>query len=153
MKGGFAMSECTRLIILSVDELDYRDPSDKEVAVAQTPERPNLENRTLSLRHNICILPSGNEDAIATYLEKAPVFSAMGRVVGDVLDPSAKVALFPGLKTDGLYVWPTELSYYVRKYHIRMPADFIERMASFNWQPPDQKELDWDGIYGMKTDE
>jgi hypothetical protein len=70
----------------------------------------------------------------------------MGKVVGDALNPSAEVVLFPSRKTDGVFVWPAELGYYVRKYHLRVPAAFVERMLSLNWQPPAEQENDWAGF-------
>jgi hypothetical protein len=86
------------------------------------------------------------EEEIARYLETAPSYSAVGRVVGDVLDPDAKVVLFPGVKTDGRYIWPAELSYYVRRYHVRVPQSFVDRMASLDWRPPSESEIDWQAI-------
>lgn len=90
--------------------------------------------------------PQEYEEDIARYLESAPVFSGVGKAVGDVLDPNAAAVLFPGSLTDGYYVWPAELAYYVRKYHVRVPQQLIERMKTMDWQPPADEEIDWDRL-------
>jgi hypothetical protein len=99
-----------------------------------------------SLRDYLSAEPQDHEEDIARYLEIAPGYSGMGHVVGDILDPSAKVVLFPGTRTDGMYVWPNELTYYVRKYHVRVPQGLVKRMASLNWKPPKHDDLDWEKL-------
>jgi hypothetical protein len=97
----------------------------------------------LSLRDYLSPEPQNHEEEIARYLESAPAYSGVGKIVGDALNPDAPAVLFPGNRTDGLYVWQSELSYYVRKYHLRVPSELIERMSSLNWQPPAEQEIDW----------
>lgn len=99
-----------------------------------------------SLRDHISAEAQDHEDEVARYLETAPSYSGVGTIVGDVLDPSAQVVLFPGKKTDGVYVWPAELFYYVRKYHLKIPSGFITRMMELNWQPPTEQEIDWERL-------
>jgi len=106
------------------------------------------DSQTLpSLKDYVADLAQDHEEDIARYLEIAPSYSAVGKIVGDVLDPSAKAVLFPGSLTDGYYVWPSELAYYVRKYHVRVPQGLIERMKALNWQPPAKGEIDWKRLY------
>jgi hypothetical protein len=38
--------------------------------------------------------------------------------------------------TDGVWVWPGTLSFYVEKYRVELPPDFIERMAALDWTCP-----------------
>jgi hypothetical protein len=38
--------------------------------------------------------------------------------------------------TDGEWIWPTDLIYYVEEYHAELPAEFVARMASFGWSCP-----------------
>ena len=91
--------------------------------------------------------PQENEDKIARYLETAPSYAAAGKIVGDVLNPDEQVVLFPGAKTDGVFSWAAELYYYVRKYHLRVPTEFIEHMALRNWIPPTEDEVDWKALF------
>ena len=100
-----------------------------------------------SLRDSISAHPQNHEAEIALYLENAPAYSGVGKIVGDVLDTACKAVLFPGTRTDGLYAWPAELPYYVRKYHLRLPQDLIVHMASLDWQPPAERNIDWEKCY------
>jgi hypothetical protein len=113
--------------------IDYREFA-RDLAEAQ---------RLPSLRDYIGPEGQENEDKIASYLESAASYSGVGKIVGDLLDPNAPAVLFPGRRTDGLYVWPAELAYYVRKYHVRVPRELADRMASLNWRPPTADEIDW----------
>jgi hypothetical protein len=117
--------------------LGYRELADRRKDLANLP----------SLKDAASAQPHVDQDKIVNYLRTGPNFSAMGKVVGDVLNPSEKVTLFPGTNTDGLYLWPTELAYYVQKYHVRLPQAFVDRMASLQWQPPPKTAIDWHGLY------
>lgn len=100
-----------------------------------------IPDDALSLIENINDTPQDNEEEIALYLENAPNYCAVGRIVGDVLNPHKKVVLFPGSNTDGMYIWQSVLPYYVREYHLKLPDSFVRRMESRAWQPPSEAEL------------
>ncbi len=36
--------------------------------------------------------------------------------------------------SDGHYQWRSDLSYYVKNYHIKLPETFIEHMKKHNWE-------------------
>ena len=38
--------------------------------------------------------------------------------------------------TDGRWVWPRDLAYYVDTYHIVLPSEFVEHMRRGSWNPP-----------------
>jgi len=45
-----------------------------------------------------------------------------------------------GLMSDGKWIWPSSLAYYVETYDLGLPADFLEDMANNDWSvPPDTK--------------
>ena len=118
----------------------------REICLARRYQ-PDQADRWPDLKELVAGTPQDHEEQIARYLESAPNYNAAGSVVGDGLDPTIKVVLFPGTRTDGRFMWPMELAYYVRKYHVRMPADFTSHMDSRNWQAPTKAELDWNAIY------
>jgi hypothetical protein len=39
----------------------------------------------------------------------------------------------PAIMTDGTWVWPNVLLYYVGEYHLRLPTEFVEHAASRQW--------------------
>lgn len=51
----------------------------------------------------------------------------------DVVDPEKGISGTPSMLTDGVWVWPGDLSYYVRNYHVAIDAAFVEHMRSNNW--------------------
>jgi hypothetical protein len=38
--------------------------------------------------------------------------------------------------TDGTWVWPSDLAFYVERYHVELPTDFVEHVRSCGWNPP-----------------
>jgi hypothetical protein len=67
--------------------------------------------------------------------------SAKGGYVDDVLDSESTVPLLAHLFTDGEYLWRVDLAYYVEKYHLQLPDDFLTHMKSRNWLPPCEEEI------------
>ncbi len=43
-----------------------------------------------------------------------------------VIDPHS-------LRTDGVWLWPSVLAYYVAKYHVRLDPEFINHARANNW--------------------
>ena len=39
-------------------------------------------------------------------------------------------------------MWPGQLPYYVERYHVRLPAEFVAYMAANDWTPPDLDDQD-----------
>ena len=74
-----------------------------------------------------------DEAAIVRYLAESPVLAISGSVVRDVIDPLHSVAGRNAVRTDGVWIWPADLAYYVANYRIELPADFIEHGARANW--------------------
>ena len=73
---------------------------------------------------------------IAAYLDGAPTLAATGSLVDDVL-----VAGRPGvapleIATDGVWVWPRDLGYYVRVHAVSLPEAFVRHMRDRQWTPP-----------------
>lgn len=54
----------------------------------------------------------------------------------DVLD-AGRLAGSPSVATDGIYVWPRTLAYYVDTYDVALPAEFEEHMRRNGWVAPD----------------
>jgi hypothetical protein len=39
--------------------------------------------------------------------------------------------------TDGRWVWPRDLAYYVREYHVRLPPEFVEHICESGRKAPE----------------
>jgi hypothetical protein len=108
---------------MSVQLLDFCEFSQ------QNPEAPSL--REVASQGDPSLL-----ECIADYLDRAKMLSVTTVPTYDVLgDERIQIGRY-GTRTDGVWVWPFDLSYYVRTYNILLPAEFIERAAGFGWTPP-----------------
>jgi len=45
------------------------------------------------------------------------------------------------LLSDGNWIWPSSLAYYVDKYEVRLPAEFLDNMAKNGWSVPPGTEV------------
>ncbi|WP_253191439.1 hypothetical protein [Streptomyces sp. M1013] len=44
------------------------------------------------------------------------------------------------LLTDGAWLWRDDLAYYVAKYHLVLPSDFVARARELGHRPPEVPE-------------
>jgi hypothetical protein len=87
--------------------------------------------------------PSVDEADIVRYLSAATLLAISGVVPDDYFDAASTAAEYLGIATDGTWIWPTDLAYYVSRYHVRVPEDFVRHMYEMAWEPPrlDSDEL------------
>jgi hypothetical protein len=77
-----------------------------------------------------------DEERIVAYLEAGVCLAACGGVQHDVLDPSSKRVTSPDMVTDGVWLWPGELPYYVAAHGVKLPAEFVGHMRQNGWAVP-----------------
>jgi hypothetical protein len=90
------------------------------------PDGPSIDD---------CAERSGgrDEDAIVRYLNAGATLAATGSMVDDCLDNTRKGVAPLEIATDGRWVWPRDLAYYVGEYHVRLPQEFVEHMRAHDW--------------------
>lgn len=88
-----------------------------------------------------------NESRIIEYLESGIVLIACGGVVNDVINPDNGNAGCPNMLTDGQWMWPGDLSYYVKKYHLMLDEQFIKTMVDNEWSIDNAIKIDYSVIY------
>jgi hypothetical protein len=69
------------------------------------------------------------------YLNAAATLAATGSLVDDALDATKKAVAPLEIATDGMWVWPRDLAYYVGNYHVVLPSEFVEHMRICSWNP------------------
>ena len=95
-----------------------------------------------SIRDLVTPEPHPDEAGGIAYLEQGTrLVYRMGSSPTDVIDGSPLDGSLNGhTLSDGLWAWSDELPYYVRKYHVRLPAEFTAHMASNGWKVPELTE-------------
>jgi hypothetical protein len=83
-----------------------------------------------------------NEAAIVQYLNTGATLAATGSMADDYLDKTKKAVAPLEIATDGRWVWPRDLAYYVREYHVRLPTEFVEHMRRSGWKSPEFTQED-----------
>ncbi|MFJ2113242.1 MULTISPECIES: hypothetical protein [unclassified Streptomyces] len=63
------------------------------------------------------------------------IYSTMG-ADRDVISDDEWIPGAGSLVTDGTWLWPVELEYYVRRYHVELPGDFLTDVRSSNYSAP-----------------
>lgn len=87
-----------------------------------------------------------DEDRIYKYLKEGIVLVACGGVVEDIINSCNGIAGCPDILTDGIWVWPGDLAYYVKRYHLKLDIDFIKTMRDSNWHIKNISNLDCDDL-------
>lgn len=95
-----------------------------------------------SLKEAIRLGIDYDKRALVKYLNSAPLFDwAPGLGEGDVINPTAHFHDPLTMMTDGVWVWPGALAYYVEMYNVELPLEFLEYVKRMAFTPPDEKDL------------
>lgn len=86
------------------------------------------------------------EERIYQYLKEGIVLIACAGVVEDIINSSNGIAGCPDMLTDGTWLWPGDLAYYVKNYHLELDRDFIKTMRYNNWHIKYISNIDYDNL-------
>ncbi len=86
------------------------------------------------------------EERIYQYLKEGIVLISCGGVVEDIINPYNGIVGCPDMLTDGIWLWPGDLAYYVKKYHLKIDKDFIKTMRNNNWHIRYIPIIDYDNL-------
>ncbi|HKI31754.1 MAG TPA: hypothetical protein VKA46_07790 [Gemmataceae bacterium] len=128
------------------------------------PARSQMRQQFPSLRELVEATPAPEEPAILSYLAQGVVCGIYNdpALLVDVLQPGrwldaacehdprlSGLALQPSLMlTDGAWVWPGVLPYYVAAYHLRLPRRFVQFAEGHQWKVDPSairpEDVNWD---------
>jgi hypothetical protein len=102
-----------------------------------------------SIREAVRDQPHPDEPRILSYIRAGyrTIAGAGCFHMTDPVNPELVAPFASTLHTDGTYVWPGNLGYFVEKYHVELPAEFIAHMRANNWVAPAIPEADLDEFY------
>jgi uncharacterized protein YukE len=89
-----------------------------------------------SLRESVGALPEPLRRRAGRYLDAGAVLAASPGKVDDALDPDRRAVSSPDLMTDGTWMWPRDLGYYVTEYGAGLPDEFLAAMEAAEWTAP-----------------
>ena len=75
-------------------------------------------------------------DKICSYLASGVPLAATPGVVNDVINPAKGIAGSPSSFTDGTWIWPGDLAYYVKNYRLKLSDEFFKTMSDNDWKIP-----------------
>lgn len=108
-------------------------------------EMPHADANDPSMREHIGKKIS-NKEEICKYLQSGMVLAACGEVVKDVLNPEKGIVGTPDDMTDGKWIWPGDLAYYVDNYDLKLDDEFINYMIEQKWSIPENIKVDYDNL-------
>lgn len=79
-------------------------------------------------------------EEIENYLVKCPICVASPGIVYSAFNED-KIAGTSSIKTDGSWVWPDTLPYYVREHGIALPLEFLEHIRHRHYIPLEEDEV------------
>ena len=141
----------------------------REIPPVCRSQRPYLP----SLRDLVSGTPRAEESRVLSYLGQGVdcgLFNDPGMLF-DVLQPGTRIEMFVFdefiperrnrhphvMLTDGVWVWPAALLYYVSRYHIQLPEAFLRHAAHARWMIDaatiHREELNWDAFDAIRAPE
>ena len=104
------------------------------------------------------MIPEGinyDKGRMTHYLTAGVIAVAAPGVAFDILQESSDKPIGSrGVKTDGEWIWPSELVFYVNRYNIRLPEEFVLHCIHNDWRVPEGVDvLSIASILMSKTEE
>lgn len=98
-------------------------------------QAPTFEDKYESIYDVVNRFDGSNElkDKIIEYLRSGVLVAVSPTIVNDVIDQTTIIGELSTL-TDGIYQWPSDYVYYIEKYSLHVPKDFINHMQANKWK-------------------
>mgnify|MGYP001046517198 CR=1 FL=1 len=71
--------------------------------------------------------PIKEKKKVIEYMKKCKVIGVAPAIVRDVINPENRIPELL-LMTDGIYEWRSDIIYYVEKYDMELPEEFIQHI-------------------------
>ena len=98
-------------------------------------EMPHGEENDPSIKDWIFLPNYGDEKAqIIDYLHSGKILITCCGTCNDIVKPENGIAGVASFLTDGKWVWPGDLVYYVEKYNLKLDPVFLDDMKKNHWK-------------------
>ncbi|MFC5745157.1 hypothetical protein [Actinomadura rugatobispora] len=85
-------------------------------------------------------VPDGDRDAVVRYLQQAPIVLAARSFDTDLLDPQRASSVPLTYHTDGTWIWPGAVGYYLKKHGLPPEPDLVAHIRAAGFQLPEVSE-------------
>lgn len=110
-------------------------------------EMPFAEETDPSIKDSLEKGNPGEISNICSYLNSGIVLITCCGTSTDVINPDNGIAGTPSVMTDGKWVWPGDLDYYVKNYKLGLNPEFVSDMRNSDWNVKiKESELDFNSI-------
>lgn len=99
-------------------------------------ELPYGESEGPELKGSLSNFLGENIDQVVAYLKSGAAFIVSPGVSRDHLSGDHEVIGPLALLTDGKFLWPSDLAFYLRRYKVAIPSDFLMNMEINGWRAP-----------------
>jgi hypothetical protein len=79
-----------------------------------------------------------DEDLLAAYLDQGHLLVDFTETTRDVIGGKERIIGGSSLRSDNTWIWRIDLSFYVRKYHLKLPDEFVEHARSQGFTVPEK---------------
>jgi hypothetical protein len=95
-----------------------------------------------------------NSEDLVRYLENGAVLAITGGALAyDVLAAESPDICPLAILTDGVWVWPSDLAYYVQNYRVKLDDDFVRHAAANGWIPPRISDSELRSLAGVELEQ
>ena len=88
----------------------------------------SFDDEKIHFKYKFASKKYAGQDEIIKYMKSAVVYGARPEVLYDVFS-NERIPYESLVMTDGYFKWPSELLYYVEKYNLVLPKEFIDRVT------------------------
>ncbi|WP_157995825.1 hypothetical protein [Thermomonospora amylolytica] len=85
-------------------------------------------------------VPEGRRQALIDYLEQGAVVVGSRGFEPDMLDPARPPRVPTGYRTDGVWVWPDAVPYYLRTHDVPPQPDLVAHIQTRGFRIPQATE-------------
>ncbi|MFI0350659.1 hypothetical protein [Actinomadura sp. 9N407] len=114
--------------------LDGRDGAGREMRMARPFDSTEPDGRPVVQRPEV---PAGDRDAMVRYLEQAPIVLAARSYEGDMLDPERARNVPLTYHTDGTWIWPGAVGYYLRAHGVPPEPELADHIRAGEFRVPE----------------
>jgi hypothetical protein len=99
---------------------------------------PNSSFAQGRIRDAISTDPQPDEAGLIAYLDQGHPLVDFTETTRDVVTGNEAIVGGSSLKSDNTWVWRNDLSFYVRKYHLKLPEAFLDHVRALDFTMPEK---------------